>query len=207
MTAERTPGSDPGRAHDRPPEHLPRLDADGKPVDEARDASGSAEGPGAGRMPGPSPLPPVLLAVTGAALTVWQLAELLRAVPAQGQALPMTGLVLAAAVALGGFSMARVLQLLRLAAAHRRRRLHGEETAEAPRPLADAHSLHAIWVVGVGGSISLMGLLGVWSLLDGRPSGLEPGWPLLLIGAAVALVAHLAAQRTTACWEGPARGF
>src|SRR5699024_11179996 len=67
--------------------------------------------------------------------------------------------------------------------------------------LFDAHSLHAVWVIAVGSSIALMGVLGVWSLLDGSPSGLEPGWPLLLCGVAVALLAHLAGQRTSRCWQ------
>ena len=62
-------------------------------------------------------------------------------------------------------------------------------------------------MIGVGASVALMGLLGLWSLLDGRPSGLEPGWPLLLIGGAVALLARVAWRRTSACWVGPPEQF
>ena len=68
--------------------------------------------------------------------------------------------------------------------------------------LLDAHSLHGVWVVGVGGSVALMG--GARAVVAaGRtsPPGLEPGWPLLLIGGAVMLLGHLARQRTTTCWE------
>src|SRR5699024_9268227 len=107
----------------------------------------------------------------------------------------------AASLALGGYSLTRLLQLLALAGSRRRRRSAGAELPPVRWQLFDAHSLHAVWVIAVGASIALMGLLGVWSLLDGRPSGLEPGWPLLLCGGAVALLAHLAGRRTSRCWQ------
>ncbi|ACU84727.1 hypothetical protein Bfae_08730 [Brachybacterium faecium DSM 4810] len=153
------------------------------------------------RASGPSSLLPVLVAVAGTALAALELAEVLRASPAAGQARPMSALVLTAALALGGFSLTRVLQLLVLATARARRRAAGAALDEVPWQLPDAHSLHAIWVIGVGASVALMGLLGLWSLADGRPSGLEPGWPLLLAGGAVALGVHLLRVQISACWR------
>ncbi|ATG52710.1 hypothetical protein CFK38_15130 [Brachybacterium vulturis] len=150
---------------------------------------------------GPTPLLPSLVAAAGVVLTVLAVVEAARTVPAADQARPMNELVLAAALALGGYSLTRVLQLLLRAQSRRRRRRAGAALPEVRRQLVDAHSLHAVWVIGVGASIALMGALGVWSLLDGRPSGLEPGWPLLLCGGAVALLAHLARQCTSRCWQ------
>ena len=150
---------------------------------------------------GPSWLPPALVCLVGAGLAVLQLVRLVQAVPVEGQPRPMKAMVHASALAVGGFSLTRLLQLLALARNRRRRRAAGQALPEVSWQLLDAHSLHGVWVVGVGGSVALMGGLGLWSLLDGRPSGLEPGWPLLLIGGAVMLLGHLARQRTTTCWE------
>lgn len=174
---------------------FPRLDADGMVTEDRADEPAPAP------LDGPSPLLPALAAAAGVVLTVLTVVEAVRTVPAAGQARPMNGLVLATSLALGGYSLTRMLQLLLMAQSRRRRRLTGAELPRVRWQLIDAHSLHAVWVIGVGASIAMMGLLGVWSLLDGRPSGLEPGWPLLLSGGAVALLAHLARQRTSQCWQ------
>lgn len=174
---------------------LPRLDADGM---IAADGSPPRE---PAPLAGPSALLPTLVAAAGAALTVLTAVETVRSVPGAGEARPMNELVLAAALALGGYSLTRLLQLLLLAGARARDRSAGRTLAEVRWRLLDEHSLHAVWVIGVGASIGLMGLLGVWSLLDGHPSGLEPGWPLLLVGGGTALLAHLARQRTSRAWQ------
>ena len=67
--------------------------------------------------------------------------------------------------------------------------------------LTQEHALHGMWLVGVGASIALMGLLGLWSLLDGEASGLEPGWPLLLAGGAVSLLADRLRRRIEGLWQ------
>lgn len=163
-------------------------------------AGTGADGSSATQDRGRSWLAPCLVTLLGLALFSQQLVELIRMSPAAGQARPMGGPVLTAALALGGFSLTRLLQLLGFVTARRRRDAAGQPLREVPWQLEDAHSLHAVWVIGVGASIALMGLLGLWSLLDGQPSGLEPGWPLLLIGGAVALLSRVAWQRTTAVW-------
>ena len=66
--------------------------------------------------------------------------------------------------------------------------------------LTDAHTVHGVWALAVSGSIALMGLLGLWSLLDGIPSGLEPGWPLLLIGGGIALAGRRLQLRIETLW-------
>src|SRR5699024_3032511 len=70
----------------------------------------------------------------------------------------------------GAYSLARVLQLtvdaLTRPAASRRR--------EPSFSLTQAHSLHVIWLVGLGASIAVMGVLGLWSWADGWTSGLAP---------------------------------
>ncbi|NMA76073.1 hypothetical protein H3H54_04745 [Brachybacterium sp. Z12] len=204
MSSEHLPGIDPEVEDAGPPPRATRLDAEGMPLD--RPGTGSDEGsPALDR--GPSSLLPGLVTAIGLALAVRQLVVLVRASPSEGQALPLSGMVLAAALTLGGFSLTRLLQLLGFASSRRRRREAGEELPEVPWQLGDAHSLHAVWVIGVGASVALMGLLGLWSLLDGRPSGLEPGWPLLLIGGAVALLARVAWRRTSACWVGAPEQF
>lgn len=207
MTPAHDPGEDPGRAGWTPQRPLPRLDADGMPAAVDPVAAGEPSGPTDGRAPGPTAVLPVLVALLGAVLTLWQLREVLAAVPAPARPRPMNGLVLTVSLALGGFSLTRVLQLLHLARSRRARAAAGNELAAAPRRLADAHSLHAVWVVGVAASVALMGALGVWSTLDGRHSGLEPGWPLLLLGGGAALLAHLAARATTAAWGGAVGAF
>lgn len=189
----RAPGTDPedGGA----PPGMPQLDADGMPVDDP------SLHPAPARLSGPSPLLPALVAAIGTALTVLAVLEVIRASSGEGGAPPMVPAVLAASLALGGYSLTRMLQLWALAGSRTRRRAAGEELAPVRWMLPDAHSLHAIWVIGVGGSIALMGLLGIWSLLEGEPSGLEPGVPLLLLGGGVALLAHQLRLRTTRRWE------
>jgi len=180
------------------PEELaafPRLDAEGMIVGAEQD--GQAPAP----LSGPSPLLPGLVAIAGVVLTVLAVLATVRTVPAAGQARPMLVPVLVAGLALGGYSMTRLLQLLLLATSRARRRAAGADLPPVRWQLLDDHSLHAVWVIGVGASIGLMGLLGVWSLLDGHPSGLEPGWPLLLVGGGAALMAHLARQRASRAWQ------
>jgi hypothetical protein len=58
-----------------------------------------------------------------------------------------------------------------------------------------------MWLVGVGASIALMGVLGLWSLLEGEASGLEPGWPRLLVGGAVSLLADRLRRRIEGLWQ------
>ncbi|MGO1598196.1 MAG: hypothetical protein ACTHX0_01020 [Brachybacterium sp.] len=199
MNSDHAAGPDPeqGLSPDLDEElaRFPRLDAHGMVAADLAEEQAPAP------LDGPSPMLPGLVAAVGVVLTVLAVAEAVRSVPAAGQARPMTALVLPAALALGGYALTRVLQLLARAESRRRRRSAGAELPLVRWQLIDAHSLHAVWVIGVGASIALMGLLGVWSLLDGRPSGLEPGWPLLLIGGAVALLAHLARQRTAQSWQ------
>lgn len=175
-------------------EDFPLLDRDG--MIAGRD---EAEEPAA-VLADPSLLLPAVVAGLGVLLTVLSVAETVRFVPADGQARPLTVPLLAAALALGGFSLTRLLQLLLLARSRARARAAGAELPEVRWQLIDAHSLHAVWVIGVGASIALMGALGVWSELDGAPSGLEPGWPLVAVGGGVALLAHRARQRTERCW-------
>ena len=173
----------------------PRLDADGMIVRE--DAETPAR-PALQRSP--SRLPPgavTALGVLGAGLA---LGELLRASPAPGQAPPMVPLVLASALALSGYSFARLLQLLALVRSRARTRARGGSPATAAWGLTQEHALHGPWVVGAGAAIALMGLLGLWSLLDGRPSGLEPGWPLLLVGGGVALAGRRLQLRIETLW-------
>ncbi|ASK67201.1 hypothetical protein CFK39_12370 [Brachybacterium avium] len=164
-------------------------------------AGGPADERTAAPLDGPSPLLATLVTAAGVVLTVLGVVEAVRTVPADGQVRPMSILVLAAALALGGYSLTRLLQLWVLAESRRRRHAAGAELPEVRWQLLDAHSLHAVWAIGVGASVALMGLLGVWSLLDGHPSGLEPGWPLLLSGGALALLVHLVRGRTSRCWE------
>ena len=126
----------------------------------------------------------------------------------------MNGALLSLALALGGFSGTRLLQLMAFAGArHPRAAENGSDRAaegsdlEVPWQLTDAQSVHGVWVIAVGGSLALMGMLGLWSALDGQPSGLEPGWPLLLLGVAVALLGRMAWLRTSAHWSGAGDGF
>lgn len=211
MSTARTPGPDPAPGHEvagspdptapsplsaqSAPSDLPRLDADGMLADHPEDSRPPR------RITGPSPLPPSLVAGAGSVLTALAVAGVIGASPADGDARPLVAAVLAASLALGGFSLTRMLQLLLLARSRARRRAAGEELADVRWTLPDAHSLHAVWVIGVGASSALMGALGVWSLLDGRPSGLEPGWPLLLVGGGTALLAHALRRRISQLWE------
>ena len=177
---------------------------------------------------GPSLLLPALVTIMGVALALHELVELIRHLPAAGRPRSLDGVVLALALALGGFSGTRLLQLMTFAGARHRRAVSGagsraaggsdgsarasERTAdeigpEVPWQLTDAQSVHGVWVIAVGGSLALMGMLGLWSALDGQPSGLEPGWPLLLLGVAVALLGRMAWLRTSAHWSGAGDGF
>ncbi|WP_157975724.1 hypothetical protein [Brachybacterium sp. YJGR34] len=182
---------------------LPRLDAAGMPF-----APHHADDVAAPPLPLPPRRWPLLAAGAGLVLTT---AELLRVVPqlADEGPPPSLGLLfLAAALALGGFSAVRLLQLHRLAASHAARCRADPEADRRPVPwtLADAHEVHGVWLLGVGVSLALVGALGLWSLADGRRTGLEPGWPLLLIGGGVAAAAHTARARITARWRESGQG-
>jgi len=188
---------DPSPGADR----APRLDAEGLIV---RGAPAAEDAP---PLPGPSRSLPLLVTGLGVLLVALALTDLLASPPSTGGARPMVPLVLASALALGGFSAVRMVQLLRLARSRVRALGRGEKSRAVPWGLTQDHALHGMWVVGVGASIALMGLLGVWSLLDGQPSGLEPGWPLLLGGAAVSLLGHRLRERIEALWEESGDGL
>jgi hypothetical protein len=119
----------------------------------------------------------------------------------------MVPLVLTAAAALGGFSLVRLGQLLALARSRAHRRARGAPLAPLAWRITQEHALHGTWLVGVGASVALMGALGLWSQLDGRPSGLEPGWPLLLCGAAVAYLGDRLRRRIEELWEESGDGL
>jgi hypothetical protein len=173
-----------------------RLDADGMIVREGADAD--ASGPAAARL---SPLPPVLLTGLGVLATALTLAQLVGSAPPAGEVRAMVPLVLASALALGGYSLARLVQLLVLVGERARRAGRGEDLPPVPWGLTQEHALHGMWLVGVGASIALMGVLGLWSLLEGEASGLEPGWPLLLVGGAVSLLADRLRRRIEGLWQ------
>lgn len=205
MTSEHRPDVGPERSG---PSGLgeagaaPRLDAQGMPVERA-----SRDGDAPARERGPSLLLPSLVSAAGVLLAGFEVFSLVTMDLPEGEPLPLHRAVLAGALALGGFSATRLLQLLVFASRRRRRRQDGQELAEVAWQLTDAHTVHGVWALAVSGSIALMGLLGLWSLLDGIPSGLEPGWPLLLIGAGLALLSRLAWLRTSASWEGAPEAF
>src|SRR5690606_32296063 len=155
----------------------------------------------------PSLLLPALVSAAGVLLAGLEVFSLVTMDLPEGEPLPLHRAVLAGALAMGGFSVTRLLQLLVFASRRRRRRQAGQELAEVAWQLTDAHTVHGVWALAVSGSIALMGLLGLWSLLDGIPSGLEPGWPLLLIGAGLALLSRLAWLRTSASWEGAPEAY
>ena len=205
MTSERRPDADPERSG---PSGLgeagaaPRLDAQGMPVERA-----ARDGDAPTRERGPSLLLPALVSAAGVLLAGFEVFSLVTMDLPEGEPLPLHRAVLAGALAMGGFSVTRLLQLLVFASRRRRRRQAGQELAEVAWQLTDAHTVHGVWALAVSGSIALMGLLGLWSLLDGIPSGLEPGWPLLLIGAGLALLSRLAWLRTSASWEGAPEAY
>lgn len=180
----------------------PRLDAQGMPVERA-----ARDGDAPARERGPSLLLPALVSAAGVLLAGFEVFSLVTMDLPEGEPLPLHRAVLAGALAMGGFSVTRLLQLLVFASRRRRRRQAGQELAEVAWQLTDAHTVHGVWALAVSGSIALMGLLGLWSLLDGIPSGLEPGWPLLLIGAGLALLSRLAWLRTSASWEGAPEAY
>lgn len=134
-------------------------------------------------------------------------AGLVLAVPAAVQAFGMAadertpgylvGLLLALALMAGGFSLARLLQLALMASRWDVQRQKGLPS----RRLMGAHSMHATWVSGVAGSLVLMGVLGWWSVLDGRLSGLESGTALFLTGILVLLASVGLNRWTEGSWE------
>lgn len=129
---------------------------------------------------------------------LWELMRLLTAAPTSGGVHDLSGLFAWSALALGGCSLVIVLAQWRRAV----RWPHGRNPRERPAHLLrDAHTLHAFWAAGVGGSLALVGLLGMWSAYDGNLSGLEPGWHLLLPGLAAIGVSMGAKQRTDQRWD------
>ncbi|WP_170931882.1 hypothetical protein [Brachybacterium massiliense] len=205
MISEHRPDVGPERSGSSVPGETgpaPRLDARGMPVERA-----ARDGDAPARERGPSLLLPALVSAAGVLLAGFEVFSLVTMDLPEGEPLPLHRAVLSCALALGGFSVTRLLQLLVFASTRRRRRQAGQELAEVAWQLTDAHTVHGVWALGVSGSIALMGLLGLWSLLDGIPSGLEPGWPLLLVGGVLALLGRLAWLRTSACWEGAPEAF
>src|SRR5699024_3719368 len=146
MSSEHRPGLDPEHGDAGSPPSFPRLDAEGMLArSDAADADDSAR-----RDKGPSLLLPGLVTLLGLALLSQQLVELIRMAPAEWQVRPMNGPVPAAALALVGFSLTRLLQLLGFITVRRRREAADGTLREVPWQLEDAHSLHAVWVIGVG---------------------------------------------------------
>lgn len=143
----------------------------------------------------------MLVAAAAALLTLVELLGVLRALPERGWQQSMIPLLLGISALAGAYSLARVLQLA-LYALSRPARTRRREPSFA---LSQAHTLHTIWLTGLGASIAFMGLLGVWSAVDGHHSGLEPGWPLILIGAALAAISTGASMLTTRRWRGSDR--
>ncbi|MCT1998441.1 hypothetical protein M3C58_09610 [Brachybacterium muris] len=106
-------------------------------------------------------------------------------------------LLLALALLAGGYSLARLVQLAVMASRWDVRRQGGVPS----RRLMGEHSMHATWAAGVGGSLLLTGALGVWSALDGKVSGLEPGTLLILVGALVVVAALVLSKRAERTWQ------
>lgn len=181
---------------------IPRLDAEGMVVQD-----GATRTDDLPPQRAPSPWPPGLVAGLALVAVVLAVVELVRSVPQEGQVRPMVPLVLAAAAALGGFSLVRLGQLLALARSRAHRRERGAPLPPLAWSLTQEHAMHGTWLVGVGASVALMGALGLWSLLDGRPSGLEPGWPLLVCGGAVAVLGDRLRRRTEKLWEESGDAF
>ena len=139
-----------------------------------------------------------VLSGLGALPALWELMRLLTAAPTRGGVHDLSGLFAWSALALCGYSLVITLAQWRRAMRWPRDRDPRERPAHL---LRDAHTLHAFWAAGVGGSLALVGLLGMWSAYDGNLSGLEPGWQLLLPGIAVIGVALGAKHRTDQRWE------
>ena len=166
--------------------------------DDAITGDGDGDGDGPRDLDdGPSPGWAGLVAAAAAVVALFSLVGTVQQIPERGWQHAMVALLLATSALLGSYSLARVVQLAIYAATRSR----------SPRPrepsyaLTQAHTLHAIWLIGLGASIAFMGVLGVWSLLDGRPSGLEPGWPLILLGAALSAAGAGTARLTTRTWR------
>lgn len=156
------------------------------------------QGPGPRELDeGPSALWALLLAVAAAVLALAEVAGVVQSLPERGWQQSMIPLVLSASLLAGAYSLARVLQL----AAYALTRPALPRRREPSFALSEAHSLHAIWLIGLGASIAFMGALGVWSSVDGRTSGLEPGWPLILIGAELAALTGVVSRSTTRAWR------
>lgn len=152
---------------------------------------------------GPSPLWAALVAAAGTMAALFALVETLQAIPERGWQPAMVALLLATSVVLGSYSLARVLQL----AIYATKRARISRPREPSYALTQAHTLHAIWLIGLGASIAFMGVLGVWSALDGRASGLEPGWPLIVLGAGLAALSAGASRMTSRRWTGSEGGL
>lgn len=140
----------------------------------------------------------ILASTIGAVLFVAELSRVVALEVPAGGAPDLAGLVLTAALALGGHSLVIVLLHALIAGRWPTSR---RPVQDPPIRLRGGHTLHTIWVGGVAGSLALMGVLGLWSFADGRPSGLEPGWPLLLSGIALGALGLGAGRWTDQRWD------
>lgn len=167
-------------------------------------APGPGAGPGAGareRDEGPRARWAVVLAIVAVLPAPAVLRDVLRSLPELGWEQAMVPLLLTVSWLAGAYSLARILQL----AVHALSRPASLRRREPSFSLTQAHTLHAIWLIGLGASIAFMGVLGLWSAADGRTSGLEPGWPLILIGTALAALNAGASHLITWTWRGSDR--
>ena len=146
---------------------------------------------------GPAARWAVLLAAVAVLPAPVVLLELLRSLPERGWEQAIVPLLLIVSWLAGAYSLTRVLQL----AVHALTRPAPPRRREPSFSLTQAHTLHSIWLIGLGASIAFMGLLGLWSWADGRTSGLEPGWPLILIGAVLAALSAGASRLMTRTWR------
>ncbi|MBM7499718.1 hypothetical protein JOD52_000558 [Brachybacterium muris] len=176
-------------------DRIPGDSADG--VRPAR-ARGRAKGAGTGARVGPlSPVWAAVPSVVGLVLAIPAAVEAFgTAADARGPGY-LVPLLFYLALLAGGYSLGRLAQMS-LAAA----RWDVEAQDGVPsRRVMGAHSMHATWVAGVGGSLLLMGALGMWSALDGGISGLEPGFSMIVAGAVTGLLGMALGRWTTDRWQ------
>lgn len=172
---------------------------DRRPALNRRDLAGwEATGPGHALL---GPFSPVWAAgpsLAGLVLAVPAAAEAFGTAPEARTPGYLVPLLLALALLAGGYSLLRLMQLAVMASRWDVSRQGGIPS----RRVMSEHSMHGTWVTGVGGSLLLMGALGVWSDLDGKLSGLEPGTTLVAVGAAGSIAALALANWIGRAWEG-----
>lgn len=171
-----------------------------RPAPARGPGKGVGKGPGVGKGAGMGPLWPVwaaVLSVVGLVLAVPAAVDAFGTAADAREPGYLVPLLLALALLAGGYSLVRLVHLS-LAAARWDVPARGGVPA---RRLMDAHSMHAIWVSGVGASLLLMGVLGMWSALDGGVSGLEPGLPLVVTGTVTGLTGMALGRWTTDRWQ------